>query len=426
VEVATADLTGRPNWLQFSPDGRTVVSANRDGTLTLWDMASATSRERFHGHSTSVLQLVFSPDGETLYTVSGGGTAIAWGLKGNRGVKRPFVFTHDRDFDEAYDGHPGRFSPDGRLIAVGLKGRGIALIDTSDLSAAGARLLKTGELGGEVKALAFSPDGTTLAAVTGLGETTIWDVESRSLRRAFYVSPGFLVGVGFSADGTRLATTGGLGVAFSDVATGASLGGIATRSSSSDVSFSADGALVGIANSRVPVPRAQVWDVAKRSRVAAVEGDAQGTALSVALSPDGRILAVGGYGRAVTLWDVGTRTVVHELDHRGAGAMTLEFSRDGRILAVSGFYEPVASLWDVATGTQIGPNLTAGSRTAMMDLSSDGRRLLMTNADGHGAVWDIDPESWARRSCALANRTLTREEWETFLPGRPYEPACTT
>ncbi len=33
----------------------------------------------------------------------------------------------------------------------------------------------------------------------------------------------------------------------------------------------------------------------------------------------------------------------------------------------------------------------------------------MTADNGEGAVWDIDPESWARRACAVANRTLTRE-----------------
>jgi hypothetical protein len=62
----------------------------------------------------------------------------------------------------------------------------------------------------------------------------------------------------------------------------------------------------------------------------------------------------------------------------------------------------------------------------MLDLSPDGRRLLMTNGDGRGAIWDVDPDSWARRACTLANRTLTRAEWEESLPGRRYEPACTT
>ena len=60
----------------------------------------------------------------------------------------------------------------------------------------------------------------------------------------------------------------------------------------------------------------------------------------------------------------------------------------------------------------------------MIDLSSDGRHLLEIHGNGQGAVWDVDPESWKRRACDLANRTLTREEWEEFLPGRPYEPAC--
>jgi WD40 repeat protein len=153
-------------------------------------------------------------------------------------------------------------------------------------------------------------------------------------------------------------------------------------------------------------------------------GGAEGDALSVALSPDGRLLALGGYGKLVRLWNVRARKLVHALDASAGGVTTLEFSPDGRILAVSGFGEPVASLWDVATGTRIGPSLTAGRRTAMIDLSSDGRQLLMTLANGEGVVWDVDPVSWARRACALANRMLTREEWETYLPGRPYEPAC--
>ncbi len=48
------------------------------------------------GHSASVQQPVFSPDGETLYTASHDGTAIAWDIGGDRGLGRPFTFTHDR------------------------------------------------------------------------------------------------------------------------------------------------------------------------------------------------------------------------------------------------------------------------------------------------------------------------------------------
>jgi WD40 repeat protein len=186
------------------------------------------------------------------------------------------------------------------------------------------------------------------------------------------------------------------------------------------LAFSADGKLVAFAETGSGYLRAQVWDVAKRSRVAEVSGGDEGDALAVALSPDGRIVALGGYGRAVRLWDVRTGKLLHALDVGGAEA--LEFSRDGRILAVSS--GDGGSLWDVVTGIQIGPTLSAGGRTALMDLSSDGRRLLMTNAEGRGAVWDVDSQSWARRACALAHRTLTPEEWDRLLPGRRYDPAC--
>ena len=146
---------------------------------------------------------------------------------------------------------------------------------------------------------------------------------------------------------------------------------------------------------------------------------------TVAFSPDGRTLATGGADPLVHLWDVRTGKLLRELEQNvGNAVWSLEFSPDGSVLAISGG-DPYASLWDVATGEQLGPRLGGvGSREATIDLSPDGRRLLMTHGDGKGAVWDVDPESWAQRACTLANRTLTREEWEEFLPGRPYEPAC--
>jgi WD40 repeat protein len=431
VRTATGSLSGRPTWLLFSPKGETVVSTNLDGTVTLWDVGSAAPGETLRGHWNSVQQPVFTSDGKTLYTVSHDGTAIAWGMTGERGLARPFRFTSDLKsaiVDERYERRPGKFSPDGRLIAVGLQDRGIALWDAHELTKIGTLL----ETGGEVKSLDFSPDGRTLAASAFGGVVTLWDVGSRSrLRHESVEDISAWVDLDFSPDGRELAMTTRSGVRLADVATGASLGEIRAGEgrptegfgSVFGPSFSTDGTMIATARFE---GGADVWDVATGASITPVDGlpgDAGDT--TVAFSPDGRMLAVGGAHPIVRLVDVRTGKLLHQLDLAGTGAFSLEFSPDGRTLAVSG-WESGASLWDVATGSQSGPTLTAGSRRTTLDLSPDGRRLLMTASNGQGAVWDIDPESWKQRACEIANRTLTREEWEEFVPGRPYKPACAT
>jgi WD40 repeat protein/tRNA A-37 threonylcarbamoyl transferase component Bud32 len=436
VRTASWALAAEPQWLLFSPHGETVVSTGFDGAVTVWDVASATPRETLQGHSAPVGQPVFSPDGATLYTASDDGTVIAWDLDGSRRLGRPFRFTHDRAPDPLFDRHPGRFSPDGRLIAVGLAKRGIQLWSTSALTRNGAPLLQTG---GEVKALAFSPGGRTLAAVTRDGMATVWDVRARSLRTGpFRVDASQAIGVSFSADGTMLATAGSDGLKLWDAVTGAARGRLGDASAADDVAFSPtastvafvrDGWLAGDTPGGLGTGKAvaEIWDVGRRSRIATLHVNAgapdrdEGLGQTLAFSPDGRLLVTAGDDPLVRIWEVSTGRLVRELEQNVGEVLRLEFSPDGRTLAISG--KPDASLWDVATGAQVG-RLSGGSRRAMLDLSPDGRWLLMTNGDGRGAVWDIDPESWKRRACALGNRTLTREEWNEFLPGRRYEPAC--
>ncbi|HEU5066513.1 MAG TPA: WD40 repeat domain-containing protein, partial [Gaiellaceae bacterium] len=435
VDVRTGDArratgglaAGRPTWVLFSPDGDTVVTTHQDGTVTLWDAESATPRETLRGHWNAVQQPVFSPGGNTLYTVSHDGTAIAWDLTGRRGLARRFRFTDDPKFSSTgFGGRPGAFSPDGRLIAVGLSGQGLALWNALELRPVGSPLLGTG---GEVRELAFSPDGRTIAAMTkiddGRNTLTLWDVRARSrIRKTLIRWLDFIV---FSPDGSTLAIVTWRGLTLLDSATGATLG-VIPASYQTDFAFSGDGKLV--AAGRGEVGGADVWDVATRRRVRSVDGVNQlSSDHAVALSSDGSMLALGGHGSPrsiVRIVDVRTGKLLRELDQGGAGADGLEFSQDGQLLVVEALTENVASLWDVASGTQIGARLSVGSRGADVDLAPDGRRLLMTADDGEGAVWDIDPESWARRACVIANRALTRKEWDEFLPGRPYEPACTS
>jgi WD40 repeat protein len=419
-------LPSNPNWLLFSPDGRTLVSTGADGVVTLWDVDTITVRETLRGHSEAVWQPVFSPDGKTLYTTSNDGTAIAWDLTQARRFGQQFTFARGQGSLAWPYEYPARFSPDGRLIAVGLKNRGIELRAASDLSPAGARLLRTG---GEVTSLAFSRDVRTLAAVTGNGMATIWDLKSRSLRRGpFRVDPTSAGGVSISADGRMLATAGNDGAELWDIATGKSLGHMGDYSAPGDIAFSATGPFLAFVRDGYLAGGGgdvEIWDVARRSRVRKILIDSASVfGWALAISPDGRTIATGGLDTLVHLWDVRTGKLVRELEQNvGSAVLSLEFSPDGSILAMSGG-EAFASLWDVDKGVPIGPRLRVGGGEVSLDISPDGRRLLTTHGDGKGTIWNIDPESWSQRACTLANRTLTRKEWEEFLPGRAYEPAC--
>jgi hypothetical protein len=55
---------------------------------------------------------------------------------------------------------------------------------------------------------------------------------------------------------------------------------------------------------------------------------------------------------------------------------------------------------------------------------SSGNHLVALNQNGAALVWDVDPDRWRDRACALVGRSLTQEEWKELLPGRTYQPAC--
>ncbi|MDH4176701.1 MAG: hypothetical protein OEV72_03905, partial [Thermoleophilia bacterium] len=438
VRQARGALPSAPLWLAFSPDGKTVVSTSISGTVTVWDAEALIPIETLRGHSRAVQQPAFSPDGKMLYTASHDGNVIAWDMSGDRRLGRAFTFADDGGAEWLWpDWHPAVFSPDGKLIAVGLTGDGIGLREATTLRAAGAPLSGTGE----VNDLAFTPDGRTLVAVAEGGIATIWDVVSRSLRASVGVGSN-PVGVSINADGTAFAAAGGDGVTVRDVETGAALSAVGDGDLAGDVAFSPTEPLVAFAREGLRGPGqgdAEIWSVPDGSPDEVVPdgspvqslrpaGDGEDYFLgwAVAFSPDGRLLASPRDNGSVAIWDAHTGGLVREIEPNvGAAVLALAFSPDGGTLAVSGG-DSFASLWDVATGSQIGPRLTAGGRGAMVDFSPDGRRLVETHADGRGAVWDVDPESWERRACDVANRALTREEWEEFLPGRAYRPACTT
>jgi WD40 repeat protein len=145
----------------------------------------------------------------------------------------------------------------------------------------------------------------------------------------------------------------------------------------------------------------------------------------VQFSDDGRLLLYGDNRGRAWLYDTHTwrprgRPLV---GHAGAIA-TVDISPDGRMLATTAS-DGTARLWDVPSGRPIGAALPGVVDHYVAAAFVEGGTHLVTLYDnGRGYRWDVRPQSWARRACYVAGRTLTRAEWQTALPERGYAPAC--
>ena len=273
------------------------------------------------------------------------------------------------------------FSPDGRTLASG----GDSTIRLWDLATGKETAVLRGPKA-SVSSVAFSPDGRTLASGSGDSTIRLWDLATGKEIAVLSGHTQSVNSVAFTPDGRTLASgSDDNTIRLWDLATGKETSVLSGHTQSvNSVAFSPDGRTLASGSDDDTI---RLWDLATGKETAVFSVSAWGVT-SVAFSPGGRTLASGSDDRTIRLWDLATGKETAVLSGHTSPVFSVAFSPDGRMLA-SGSGDGTIRLWDLASGKESAVLSGITESVTSVVFSPDGRTLASGSADGTIRLWDL-------------------------------------
>jgi WD40 repeat protein len=336
--VKSDDLAETPpmavSGLAFLSDGRKLASAHRNGTLTIWDVKTATRLKSFRLYGKLIRKMAVSSSQNMGCAYIDDGSLLAFDMD-----------TAEEIWScRAHEGHLGdvEVSPEGScFVSAGTDGTVCFWEANTGRLLQKHQCLMEGLSG--IGGLAYSPDGSLLAAGGVYGPIEILATKSVEMVCSIPVV-GELGCLVFSPDSKTLAATISSGMWLWDVTTGKEHIHVAGPSFIQDMCLSPDGRWVALGESQ----SVGIWELGTGNQIQRL-----GTPCGiVVVSPDGRTLASAGIEDPVRVWDVESRKAIWSLDSQ-RWVRALAFSPDGQFLA-SGDCDPDHGsrimVWNVRTG----------------------------------------------------------------------------
>lgn len=277
--------------LDVAPDGRTVVSASRDGTVKVWTLGSDDEGRVIATSAAGFSSIALSPDGRCF--VAGGLDGVGVVCDAGTGAVRASL-----------GGHKGAirgvaFAPDGSVVATSGDDGSVRIYDAVN---GDERRVLSGH-SGSVRGLAFAPDSRMVVSAGLDGRLVLWDVGSGAIRERAQPGLGGLRAAAFSPDGRFLAFGGAEGVGLRDMETGRTETGRSEPDLVAAVHFLDGGATLVSAGWTRAVTR---WDVRAGLLASPSRRIGHGAKINaMAVLPDGVTLLTGSQAGAVETWPSG-------------------------------------------------------------------------------------------------------------------------
>lgn len=319
---------------EFSPDGKYVVTASKDGTAQIWETATGRATTPPLRHEAALQGAFFSRDGQIVVTYSADTTARIWSAATGQPLTQPMVHS-----------------------------------------------------GGWVLAAALSPDGRQLVTACGDRVARVWDTLTGTLVRTTLRHPGSVRFVQFSPNGKQILTTGEDGEArFWDAQTG----NLARKPLEHDsgvrhASFRFDGRRLVTASQNAA---AYLWDLDRERPVGSRPLRHVNSLVQVAFSPDGQRFLTSSLDATAQLRDAETGKLLAIFRHEGP-VLAVAFSTDGRLLATAGA-DGTARVRDATTGRMLTPLLRHAGSVVSVAFHPANTHLLTASADGTARLWQLD------------------------------------
>ena len=383
--------------LAFSPDGKLIAAAysgdGNDGFVRIWRLsAGQLASEILHSWDTSsaVTAVVFSPNGKLLASADDNGMVRIWQIATGRDIAN---FSGDGSSLTTV-----AFSPDGKILASGDDGGDIELWNLASRRRVGNIIQAPGLLTNQ---LAFSPDGNLLASADGDGSVQLWNpATGRIIGRIPHITNATngVIAVAFSPGGTLLASADYSGsIRFwnplNDRPVGASLRAFGTDDGVNRLAFSPTGALLATANTD---GTAQLWNLSSRQPVGATLHVTRATdgVTATAFSSHGGLLATTSDSGVARLWSTASGLPVGRVMRSSSllqGYSPLAISPDGKYLATLSSGETV-QIWNAQTGQPIGRPMRVATtmRTMAAGMAFALNKILaIIYMDGTVRLWNL-------------------------------------